>query len=128
MAIGRLLLLRKAGTAIACIRAKTLSWNGETIDLTTDDDGGIRLLANVPAGQSISISGEGVADETVMRNIALVPGTSKMLTDITIVTEDSYTLAGDFMLTTYEITGSHDGEATYSLSLESSDAWTFTGA
>lgn len=126
MAIGRLLLLQKNGAAIACLRAKTLSWSGETIDLTTDDEGGIRLLANVPAGQSISISGEGVADETVMRNIAFVPGTSKMLTDITIETEDGYTLAGDFMLTTYEISGSHDGEATYSMSLESSDAWTFT--
>lgn len=126
MAIGRLLLIKKNDVSILCLRAKTISWAAETIDLTTDDEDGFRKLANVPAGQSITISGEGVADETVLRNIAFVPGTSKLLTDITAESEDGYTLAGDFFLTQYEMTGSHDGEATYSTTLESSEEWTFT--
>ncbi|NQX95445.1 MAG: hypothetical protein HRT64_11110, partial [Erythrobacter sp.] len=57
----------------------------------------------------------------------------KLLTDMTVEFADNggasnASLSGNFYLTSYQESGAFDGEVTYSLTLQSSGAWTYTAA
>jgi len=132
MAVGRKFKVKKGATTLAGIRAKTFSYSGESIDLTSDDDLGKRLLDADAAQEQIDISFDGVMKGDTLR--ALVLGSaSKLLEDITlefpIITSSNTTpatLACDFRISGYEETGSYNGEITFSGTFESSGAWTYT--
>lgn len=131
MAAGRKFKLKKDSTVLAGIRTKTLSYSGESIDLTSDDDLGKRLLDADAAQEQIDISFDGVMKGDTLR--ALVLGsTSKLLTDISlefpVITSGNTaaTLTGDFRMTGYEEGGTYNDAITFSGTLESSGAWTYT--
>jgi len=133
MPIGREMLLRKNSTVLAGLRNVTISWGGESIDLTSAEDAGVRLLAAQNAQEQIDISAEFVLKDQVMLDIALNPATSKMLTDIDlewpIITSGNAveaTLSGNFKLASFEQGNPYKDAITGSLSLESSGDWTYT--
>jgi predicted secreted protein len=134
MAVGRKLLLKKNSTLIAGLRNVTISWSGGSIDLTSGEDNGIRLLDDLPAEEAITISGEGVMKEELFRNLILAnPGTTKKLTDITVefpilnaANDTAATLACDFSMTAFEEGAPYKDAITFSLTLESSGEWTYT--
>lgn len=125
---GRELVIKKGSVVIAAIRNKTFSWNGEPIDVTSDDDDGFRtLLASAIGQEQIDISGDGVTDADVLKDIALEPATTKMLTDITIAWVDSTAIiAGDFQLISYEETGPYQDARTFNFAMQSSGLWVYT--
>ena len=123
--IGRLLLIKKGGTAIASIRTKTVSINNEPVDITTDDDDGFRRLLDIVGQQSIDLSIEGLSTDTVFRAFILTPGTI-LLTDITIEYPGGGTIDGDFALTTFEEAGTYNDAITFSGTLQSSGVYTYT--
>lgn len=126
--IGRNLVIKKGGTKIAAIRTKTVAWNGEPVDVTTDDDNGFRThLSDAEGQEQIDISGDGVTDNKILRDIAFAPATSKFLTDITVEWTDTLeTLAGDFKLVSYEESGTFNDARTFTISLQSSGLWVYT--
>lgn len=127
-AIGRATVIRKNNIAIAGVKTTSLSWGGESIDVTTGEDSGSRLLLAESSQEQIDISFDGVEKDSVIRLIALSPSTSKMLTDITYEMADGAEISGNFRLTSFEL-GSDMGDATtFSATLESSGAWTYTPA
>ena len=127
--IGRNLKIKKGGTVIAAVRAKSISWAGEPVDITTDDDAGFRTLLSDAQGQEqIDISGDGVTTDSIFRDIALDPATSKHLTDITLEWETGEIIAGDFRLASYEETGPYNEARTFTFSLQSSGQWVYTPA
>lgn len=127
-AAGRLAVLAKNSTPIGGVRVTTISWSGETIDVTDKDSNGIVELLSTLASQQITLSCEGVAKDAVLRDIALTPGTSKLLTDLTFKFADALTaadtIAGSFMMTSYEEGNPHDDATTFSCEFVSSGAWT----
>lgn len=126
-ATGRELVIKKGSAIIAAIRNKTISWNGEPIDVTTDDDAGFRTLLDAQGQENIDISGDGITDADVLKDIALDPTASKLLTDITIAWVDSTAIiAGDFKLISYEETGPYQDSRTFTFSMQSSGLWTYT--
>jgi predicted secreted protein len=127
---GRNLVIKKGSDVIAAIRNKTVAWNGEPIDVTSDDDSGFRALLSDAQGQEqIDLSGDGLTDNAILRDIAFAPATSKMLTDITIEwTDTGEIIAGDFKLVSYEESGTYNDARTFTFSLQSSEAWTYTPA
>lgn len=129
-ASGRKLQILKGETVIAAIRNKTFSWNGEPMDVTNDDDIGFRtLLPDAQGQEQIDVSGDGISDSNVLRDIALDPDTSKMLTDITLKWADTKEeITGDFKLVSYEESGTYNDGRTFTFSLQSSGAWTYTPA
>ena len=72
----------------------------------------------------MSISGAWT--DKVVRDLAL--GTSLLLTDITLDFADGGDIVGDFFLANYAETGAHDGEVTFTATLQSSGSWTYTTA
>lgn len=132
MAVGRKLKLKKGATVLAGIRTKTFTYAGESIDLTSDDDLGKRLLDSEAAQEQIDISFDGIMKGDTLRALVLGSG-SKLLEDITlefpIITSSNTTpakLAGDFRITGYEEGGTYNDAVTFSGTFESSGEWTYT--
>ena len=123
---GRDLLVKKGGTAIAGAQETGISVDNSPIDITDSASGGYRTLADFAGKRAIDISINGVWGDKVMRDQAL--GGTVLLTDITIDFADGGDIAGDFYLANYEETGNHEGAVTFTATLQSSGAWTYTTA
>lgn len=112
---------------IAGLRASRISFNAESVDVTSlESQGGWRELLGGAGVKSASISGSGIfRDETTderARQIffdAEVPNFQVIIPDFGIV-------EGPFQVTSIEYAGSHNGEATYELSMASAGELTFT--
>lgn len=133
MSLGRQMLLRKNSTTLVGLRNVTLSWGGESVDLTSGEDAGVRVLDALNGQEQIDISAEFILKDMTMLDIALNPATSKMLTDIDLewpIIESGNateaTLSGNFKLTSFEQANPYNDAITGSLSLESSGDWTFS--
>ena len=114
-------------TTVAGLRATRVSFNAETVDVTSlESQGGWRELLAGAGVKSASIAGSGVfrdanTDERA-RQIFFdgeVPRFQVILPDFGIV-------EGPFQVTGLEYAGTHNGEATYELSLASAGALSFT--
>jgi TP901-1 family phage major tail protein len=112
---------------VAGLRATRISFNAETVDVTSlASQGGWRELLAGAGVRSASLSGSGVfrdaASDARARQVFFdgeVPGFQVIVPDFGIV-------EGPFQITALEYSGSHDGEATYELSLASAGALSFT--
>lgn len=124
--IGRNFLIRKNSVAIASVRTKSFSWGGEAVDVTTDDQDGVRALLSDFGQEQLDISCEGLSDTQTLRDIALTIATTKMLTDITLLFDNGDSISGNFLLTSYEESGTYNDAVTFSASLQSSGSWTYT--
>lgn len=132
MAVGRKLIIKKADTRIAGLRTASLAWGGESIDLTSGEDNGFRLLDEASGQEQLDISGEGIMKEELFRELAL-SGSSKMLEDITIeypildsANTTPATMTGNFRLSSFEESAPYNDAITFSYTLESSGEWTYT--
>jgi predicted secreted protein len=130
--IGRELLIKKGATVLAGVRTKSMSYAGEPIDISGDDDAGFRTFLTETGQEALDLSVEGITKDATLRAIALGSG-SLMLTDITLnfpltgtqaTTGDE--ISGDFVLAGLEETGAYNDAMTFSASLQSSGAWTYT--
>lgn len=127
-AAGRNAVLSKAATPIAGVRVSGIEWAGEFIDVTDRDSAGIiEYLATIKT-QQITLSVSGVYSSPVLRDIAMTPATSKLLTDLTFKFADALlaadTIAGNFVMSSYSEENPHDAEATFSAKFMSSGTWT----
>lgn len=130
--IGREFLIKKNSTTLAGVRTKSFSFAGEPVDVTTDDDTGFRTLLAESGQEAIDISVEGLTKDVVLRGAALGSG-SLMLTDVTLEfpktgtqATSGDTISGNFFLTSLEESGTYNDAMTFSASLQSSGAWTYT--
>lgn len=124
---GRSFKIKKNGTTLAGIQAKTASVNNSPIDITSDDDDGFRTLLADPGVKSIDISFDGVTKDTVLRALVMA-NASQLFTDITLTYPNGDTVAGDFFLANLEETGDTGDALKFSGSLQSSGEWTYTAA
>ena len=112
---------------VAGLRATRVSFNAETVDVTSlESAGGWRELLAGAGVKSASMSGSGVfrdsATDARARQIFFdgeVPRFQVVLPDFGIV-------EGPFQITSLDYAGNHDGEATYELSLASAGQLQFT--
>ena len=112
--------------AIAGLRARSISFNARSVDITNmDSPGGWRELLAGAGVKTAAISGAGIfrdeaADETVRGYF--FNGTIR---DWQIVIPDFGTLAGPFQIVELQWAGQHDAEVTYNLALESAGQISF---
>ncbi|MCP3969411.1 MAG: phage major tail protein, TP901-1 family [Rhodobacteraceae bacterium] len=112
---------------IAGLRASRISFNAESVDVTSlESQGGWRELLGGAGVKSASISGSGVfKDETTDERARQIffdsetPGFQVIIPDFGVV-------EGAFQVTSIEYAGSHNGEATYELSMASAGVLSFT--
>lgn len=132
-AVGRELLLKKNSVVIAGLQNVTVDWNGEAVDVTSGENGGFRCLLEKTGLQTIDISGEGIFKDNIIKDIALTPGTTKLLTDIEIEwpiieagNSQAATLTGNFYLQTRGEAAPQNEAITTSFTLMSSGPWVYT--
>ena len=115
-------------TTIGGMRSTSMTLNDEMVDITNKDSGSQRTL--LPAGGilSMSISASGVFTDSTAETTLRGKYGSSTFESYNIIVPDLGTYAGTFMLTSLEYSGEYNGEATYSLTLESSGAVTFSAA
>ena len=123
---GRDFIVKKGASVIAAQRETSVSIDGSPVDITNKDSIGFRTLASFAGVRSMDITAAGVLDDAIIRDIAIDPNASMLLTDITLVYADGTIISGDFYLATAEFAGNHDGENTYTTTWQSSGKWVVT--
>ena len=111
---------------VAGIRASRIGLNADTVDVTTADSAGHwrELLAGAGV-RNASVTGSGVfkdaASDAALQRVFFA-GTAP---GFELVLPDFGTIAGPFQVTSLEYAGTHDGEATFEVSLVSAGAMVF---
>lgn len=108
-------------TAIAGAREDGLTLDNGEIDTTNKDSSGFReLIAGGNQALSLSVSG------VVLDNVLFNEADSAAIGSYRLEFDDGSVITGLFQIRNYERTGSHEGELTFSATLESSGQWTAT--
>lgn len=112
---------------IAGLRASRISFNAETVDVTSlESVGGWRELLAGAGVRSASISGSGVFRDADTDERARQIFFDGEVPNFQVVIPDFGVVQGPFQITSIEYAGSHNGEASYELTLASAGALTFT--
>lgn len=112
---------------IAGLRATRLSFNAETVDVTSlESAGGWRELLGGAGVRSAAISGSGVFRDAATDERARQIFFDGEVPDFQVIVPDFGIVEGPFMITAIEYAGSHNGEATYEMTLASAGALSFT--
>ncbi|TCP61925.1 TP901-1 family phage major tail protein [Rhodovulum bhavnagarense] len=111
---------------IAGLRATRISFNAETVDVTSlESQGGWRELLAGAGVKTAAISGSGVFRDAGTDERARQVFFDGETPDFQVIIPDFGVVEGAFQVSSLEYSGSHDGEATYELSLASAGAISF---
>ena len=111
---------------VAGLRANRISFNADTVDVTTAESAGHwRELLSGAGVKNAAVSGSGVfkdnASDAIIRR-CFFDNTTPALE---LVIPDFGTISGPFQITSLEYAGNHDAEATFEIALASAGAVTF---
>jgi TP901-1 family phage major tail protein len=114
------------------LNSKSLTINNSAIDVTTPDctsPEGALWTETLAGLKNVSVSGDGFFEDSAAEaRMNAVAMQNDNQANFEIVVPDFGTYAGAFRLTTVEFGGETEGGVTYSISLESTGAVTFTAA
>jgi len=111
---------------IAGLRATRVSFNAETVDVTSlESQGGWRELLAGAGVKTAAISGSGVFRDAGTDERARQVFFDGEVPMFQVVIPDFGIVEGPFQITSLEYAGSHNGEASYELSLASAGALQF---
>ncbi|MEY8828062.1 phage major tail protein, TP901-1 family [Sedimentitalea sp. XS_ASV28] len=112
---------------IAGLRATRVSFNAETVDVTSlESQGGWRELLSGAGVKSAAISGSGVFKDASTDERARQLFFDGETPEFQVVIPEFGIVEGPFQVTAIEYAGSHNGEATYEMSMASAGALNFT--
>ncbi|WP_045389171.1 phage major tail protein, TP901-1 family [Falsirhodobacter sp. alg1] len=112
---------------IAGLRATRISFNAETVDVTSlESQGGWRELLGGAGVKSASISGSGVFRDAGTDERARQIFFENEVPQFQVIIPDFGVVQGAFMITAIEYAGSYNGEATYELTMASAGPLSFT--
>ncbi len=105
---------------IAGLRATRISFNTETVDVTSlNSPGGWRELLAGAGVKAATISGSGVFRDAATDERARAIFFAGEIPQVQVIVPDFGTIQGPFQITSIEYAGSHNGEATYEMGLAS---------
>lgn len=112
---------------IAGLRAKTVTFNAGTVDVTHADSAGQwrELLAGAGV-KTARLAGSGVFKDQAADETARQLFFDGLIRDWQVILPDFGTVTGAFQITALEYGGQHDGEVTYEIGLESAGVLTFS--
>ena len=130
--VGRKAVLSQGSplVAVAALRTKTMTMANEPVDVTSDDDAGFRKLLADPGNKTLDISVEGVAKDVASFSALLTLATSgtDILDSFSLLFPGIGTIAGEFVVSSFEVGAPYNEAATFSCTLQSAGAYTFTAA
>ncbi|MFB2532926.1 phage major tail protein, TP901-1 family [Paracoccus sp. p4-l81] len=111
---------------IAGLRATRISFNAETVDVTSlESAGGWRELLGGAGVKSAQLSGSGVFKDAATDARARQIFFDGEVPQFQVIIPDFGVIEGPFMVTAIDYAGSHNGEATYELAMASAGALSF---
>jgi len=110
------------------LRSSSITLNDEMVDISTKDSSNNRELLPQGGIQSMSISGSGVFTDTNSEQQVRTNFGGATLSSMSFVIPDLGTYSGSFQITSLEFAGEYNGEATFSMTAESSGAISFAAA
>lgn len=112
---------------VAGLRATRISFNAETVDVTTlDSAGGWRELLTGAGVKTAAISGSGIFKDATTDERARQVFFDGETPAWRVIIPDFGVVEGAFQLTSIEYSGDYNGEATYELSMASAGALAFS--
>jgi predicted secreted protein len=127
---GRSVQIKRAGVVIAGVRTKSIKIGGSPIDVTNDDDDGIRKLLDQPGQVDVSISCSGIVVNETLRNEALgttdrVQATQFIYQGFDNSPTNTHGWSGEFFLASYSETGEYQGVVTFEAEFQSAGPVTY---
>jgi predicted secreted protein len=122
--LGRAIAFTWNGVAIPGVRSKAIKRNGAAVDVTSDENQGVRkLLENKSAQDNIDLSISGI---TKVRTLMQDWHAGTRTRAVVITFPDGSTLSGNFFLQDYTDTGPYNEAITFEAELLSDGAIVFT--
>ena len=118
----------QSGTVLAGMRTTGLTVNNEQVDITNKDSGGWREYLEAAGVQSMSVSAEGVFKDSAGEETVRGYSFANTINAFGLLFGNGDQIDGDWAITSYQRSGSHNGEETYSVTLESTGQPVFTPA
>jgi TP901-1 family phage major tail protein len=117
-------------TTLAGVRTRGLSITNDYVDVTTDDDTGWRTLLATPGLRSIEVTIGGIAtDEAVLADImAANVAAATLQADLPSSLASPGNLSGSYLISSFEMSGDHDGAVEFSVTFMSTGAVTYTAS
>lgn len=107
-------------TTIAGLRTNSMSLNKELVDITTKDDSNYRQGLAGGGLKTVSVSGSGVfKDAAVDETIRAQFDNDATFANFSLIVPNFGSFIGPFEITQLDYAGEFNGEATYSMTLES---------
>jgi TP901-1 family phage major tail protein len=120
-----------AGTfvTVAGMRSRSISFNAETVDITHAESAGRwrELLAGAGARHA-KVTGAGIFKDAASDALVRQYFFDGTIRDWQLIVPDFGTVEGPFQISAFELTGRHDAEVAFELSLESAGELTFAAA
>lgn len=112
---------------VAGLRSKRIAFNSESVDITDADSAGRwRELLAGSGVQRAAVSGSGIFKDAASDAAIRTHFFAGEIVDWQLVVPDFGTIEGPFQITALEYGGSHDGEVTFEIALESAGPIAFT--
>ncbi len=116
-------------STVAAIQTTTLRLNSDTVEVT--NQGSPNKFRQLLAGAGIkrlSISGQGVFDDSAVENTMLTYARDGTIRNWRVTVPTLGTFTANFQVTQIEYAGRHQGEVQWSMSLESAGDLTYAAA
>jgi TP901-1 family phage major tail protein len=112
---------------VAGLRSRSLSFNMEVVDITHQESAGQwrELLAGAGA-KSARIAGSGIFKDAASDSAIRQAFFDGLIRTWRVVIPDFGTVEGPFQITSFELTGRHDGEVAFDIALESAGELSFS--
>lgn len=122
---GRALTIDWDSVTLVGVRTKGYTITNDYVDVTTDDDDGWRTLLADPGLRSVEVTVGGISSDQVLIAEMMKANITGEPLSIGLPTTTG-TLAGTFLLSSFEQSGEHDGAVEFSATFMSSGAVTYT--
>ncbi len=113
-------------TTIAGLRSRAIAFNAETVDITHQESAGQwrELLAGAGV-KSVRLTGAGIFKDQASDELVRSYVFNGTIRDWQVVVPDFGTIEAPFQITSFELTGRHDGEVAFEIAVESAGEVTF---
>ena len=115
-------------TTVGVMRAKSIKIDTESVDVTNDGSGRWRELLSGAGVRSMTVSGNGIFDDTASQNAVLTNKLAGTQVAWEIIVPQLGTFTAPFHIASLEFAGDANKEVTFSLTLESAGAIVYVAA
>jgi len=124
---GRALTIDWDAVTLVGVRTKGYTVSNEYVDVTTDDDDGWRTLLSDPGVRSVEVTVGGISSDQVLLAAIMAASVSSETLTVNLPTTTG-TLAGLFLISSFEQTGEHDGAVEFTATFQSAGVVTYTAS